>query len=269
MERLLMRNQEELLLAQRDRTIQKANELIQHSRFSLSLNQQKIILYLISQINGYDENFRLFNFSIQEFCKVAGLKLSGRTYNEIKDLIKDIRDKSIWLDTGDGKEILLSWIDRAIIYQNSGTIQLRISEDMRPYLLQLKKNYTSYELIYTLAMKSKYSIRLFEWCKSVHYNETKEYQKEVSVEQLKRLLDCDSYKLYGDFKRRALNVAVSEINTFTDKILSYTEKKHGNKVVAINFTIGTKDALARLEVKESINEALGPIQLSFWDIVEE
>ena len=57
-------------LSVRNRTVTKANELIQKSRFSLSLQQQKIMLYLISQISPYDEEFKLYTFSITEFCKV-------------------------------------------------------------------------------------------------------------------------------------------------------------------------------------------------------
>ena len=57
----------------RQNTVVKANELIQKSRFSLSLQQQKIVLYLISQITPFDEDFKLYEFSIIEFCRVSGI----------------------------------------------------------------------------------------------------------------------------------------------------------------------------------------------------
>ncbi|MDY4786917.1 MAG: RepB family plasmid replication initiator protein, partial [Bacteroidaceae bacterium] len=45
-------------------TVVKANDLIQKSRFSLSVQQQKIVLYLISQISQFDTDFKLYEFSI-------------------------------------------------------------------------------------------------------------------------------------------------------------------------------------------------------------
>ena len=68
----------------RNRTVVKANDLIQRSRFNLSLQQQKIVLYLISQITPYDEEFKLYEFSITEFCKVCGIDdTSGKNYTDL------------------------------------------------------------------------------------------------------------------------------------------------------------------------------------------
>ena len=56
-----------LIVSMRMNTVVKANDLIQKSRFSLTLQQQKIILYLISKIMPTDENFQLYEFSIPDF----------------------------------------------------------------------------------------------------------------------------------------------------------------------------------------------------------
>ena len=53
-----------------EKQVVKANDLIQKSRFNLSLQQQKIVLYLISQITPYDEEFKLYEFSILDFCRI-------------------------------------------------------------------------------------------------------------------------------------------------------------------------------------------------------
>ena len=86
--------QDNTYLAVRNRTVVKANELIQKSRFNLSLQQQKIVLYLISQITAFDEDFKLYEFSINEFCKVCGIDdTSGKNYTDLKNAIKDIKLK--------------------------------------------------------------------------------------------------------------------------------------------------------------------------------
>ena len=90
---------ESTYLELRNKTVVKANELIQKSRFNLSLQQQKMVLYLISQISPYDEDFKLYEFSIPEFCRVCGIDMtSGKNYQDLKQAIKEIADKSLWIN---------------------------------------------------------------------------------------------------------------------------------------------------------------------------
>ena len=52
----------------RNQRVIKSNDLIQKSRFHLSLQEQKIILYLISKVKPNDNNFLLAEFDTTEFC---------------------------------------------------------------------------------------------------------------------------------------------------------------------------------------------------------
>lgn len=251
---------------QRDRLVVKSNDLIQKSRFSLTVQQQRVILYLISKIGYGDEDFREYEFDIKDFCRVCGLyDESGKHYAELKRQIKEIRDKSMWIEIAESEEVLLSWLDGARISRNSGKIKVRLSEDMKPYLLQLRDNFTRYEIAYVLCMRSKYSIRLYELVKSIHYRELETYVKTFTVEELRRRLDAETYPRFCNFNQRVLKPAVQEVNTYTDKEVSYEPIKKGQKVEAIELTIRSKDTLDRLKTRIMIDEQLGPEQMSLWD----
>ena len=100
----------------RHQTVVKANDLIQKSRFSLSVQQQKIVLYLISQISQFDTEFKLYEFSISDFCKVCGIDYeSGKNYQDIKTAIKEIADKSVWIKLDEDEETLLRWIEKPYV----------------------------------------------------------------------------------------------------------------------------------------------------------
>ena len=250
----------------RRRTVVKANELIQKSRFSLSVQQQKIVLYLISQITQFDEDFKLYEFSIPEFCKVCGIDYtSGKNYQDLKAAIKDIADKSLWIKIDEDEETLLRWIEKPYINKKSGTIRIRLDEDMKPFLLRLKKNFTQYELLWTLHFKSKYTIRLYELIKSIHFRELESYTREYKLEELKRILDADKYTTYQTFKTRVLIPAVEEINSFSDKNVEYEPIKSGRAVSAIRFTITSKDSLVSLRLRSDIEKEFGLDQMTFWD----
>lgn len=263
------RTQEEKYLQIRHSTVVKSNDLIQKSRFSLSLLQQRILLYLISQITPVDDDFKLYEFSIAEFCKVCGISYNGRSYNEIKAIIKEIADKSVWITLADEKtETLVRWIEKPYINADDGYVRIKLDADMKPYLLQLRENFTQFELIYTLKMKSKYSIRLYELIKSIHYNELKEYVRTYKVEELKILLDGTSYNTFKDFHQRVLKPAVEEINKYTDKIINYEQIKNGRKTIAIQFTIGSKEADDRLKIIHDIDKEFGTNQMTLWEKFE-
>lgn len=251
----------------RERSVTKANELIQKSRFSLSAQQQKIVLFLISQINYWDEDFKLYTFSISEFCRVCGIERpGGKGYVELKAAIKEIADKSLWVRLDNGKQTLLRWIEKPYIDEGKGTVEIRLDKDMKPYLLQLRENFTKYELIYTLRFRSKYSIRLYELIRSLQYHDLEELGCQFTVEQLKALLDGEEYKEYRDFKRRVLNMAVGEVNRYSDRDVSYVEQKQGRKVTGVVFAIKAKSLQERLRLRAEIDKKLGPEQLSIWDV---
>lgn len=260
---------EETYLEARSRVVTKANELIQRSRFSLSLQQQKIVLYLISQVTPYDDDFKLYEFNIQDFCRVCGIDVtSGKNYEDLKTAIKEIRDKSIWVTLEDGRQTTLAWIEKPYIDEGSGIVQIRLDKDMKPFLLQLKENFTSYELIWTLHFKSKYTIRLYELIKSIHFHELEVYEREYSLDELKRILGAETYRTYQTFKVRVLLPAIEQINTQSDKNVTYVPIKKGRMVDRIRFTISSKDSLEALKIRSAIEKELGIDQLTLWDMIE-
>lgn len=260
---------EDQYLTVRHKTVRKANQLIQKSRFSLSLQQQKILLYLISQISPQDEDFKVYHFSIPEFCRVCGLTDSGTNYSDLKAAVKDIADKSLWVRLPSGYDSLLRWIEKARIDEKSGRIEVRLDNDMKPFLLQLRENYTQYEMIFTLHFKSKYTIRLYELIKSIHFHEQQEYKRRFSIEELKTLLDADTYKTFQHLKDRVIVPCVKEINEYSDKSVSCEFIKTGRSFTDIEFTISTKDTLEVLRIKSEIDKEFGTDQLTLWDRIEQ
>lgn len=265
-----MKKTQQIEIYERDRYVVKANELIQKSRFNLTLQQQKIVLYLISQIERNDKEFKLYSFSIQQFCKVCGINYtSGKNYNDLKEAIKEIAQKVLWIRLPNGKEATVRWIEKAYIDRNTGTIEIRLDEDMKPYLLQLRDNFTQYELVWTLQFNSKYSIRLYELIKSIHYHDLDPYERTYDIDELKRLLDAETYKTYQHFKDRALQVAVDEINSTSDKLVSFVPIKDGRAVKKIRLHIESKDQGERIKLRKAIEQDLGSNQVSMWEMLDE
>jgi plasmid replication initiation protein len=243
----------EKLSAERGYLIVKRNDMIQKSRHQLNLQEQKILLFMISKIKPHENDFTEQVFSISEFCAVCGMDGdSGKNYSDIKKALQAIRNRSIWVTLDDGSEETLAWIDKVRIQKRSGLIHLRLDDMLKPYLLEIQENFTRYELLYTLAMRSQYSVRLYELLKSYQY---KKYVV-FDIDELKRLLFAEKYQINNDFKKRVLDIAVREINALTDISVTYSFGKIGRRFAEVSFSIDHKEVFDRWNAGKKTEQIL-------------
>lgn len=224
------------ILEDRNKLVVKSNDLIRQTRYSLTEQEQKLLIYLISKINNDDTEFFKVTIRIKEFCSICGVGYNGRAIEHVRQAVKNLSDKSWWFKVGD-HEILFRWIENAQI--KKGTVTLKLSDFLTPHLLQLKENFTKYELVNVLGLKGKYSIRFYEIFKS--YLWKRNYV--VVIQELKNILQCEGYKTYKDFKVRVLEPSIKEINQYSDLFIEYTPIKDGRHFVALNFDIQEKSGV--------------------------
>ena len=144
-----------------DNLVVKANDLIE-ARYELNLNEQKIILYAVSKLDRSKENFTIISLNVKEFTKLIGT--TTERYTEIREIVRELRSKEIIINTNE-RELITGWLSSIEYIKKSGIIELEFSEKLVPYLLQLKKRFTRYQLKNILYLKNKYSIRLYELMK--------------------------------------------------------------------------------------------------------
>lgn len=253
--------------AAREMTVAKRDDMIQKGRQQLSVREQRCILYAISRIKPTDEVFQEYTFSLSDFYTLCGLE--SQSYTELKAILKGLRDRS-WIAVTDdkGTESTVSWFNKVRTNKREGRVTIRFDDDMMPFLLQLSKQnafYTSYNLQYVLPMSSQFSPRLYELLKSYQKNNREWF---FPLEELKRLLDCQSYNRWPDFRRRALEPAVEEINQYTDINIAWDVEKEGKKVTRVIFYMAEKSDDALLNAKRAIRDKMDG-QLTIEDILAQ
>lgn len=256
----------EQLEFERELEVCKRNDLIQQSRFTLTVQEQRMVLYAISKIKPDDEARTIYSFDIKDFYRVAGLK--DESYTRFKDIIKKLAERSWWVELINEKkeqvERLMMWFSLVEIV-NKSTVRLKFHEGMEPYLFQLVQSgafYTTYNLEYVLPMKSQYSPRLYEILKSYQHNNNEWY---FDTDKLKKLLDCENYERFPDFRRKVLEPAVEEINLYTDLKIFYKTETKGRKVIRICFYMDKKTISEQREARDARAEELG--QLTIEDMI--
>jgi len=215
--------------------VTQSNDLIEARHNNpLTAREQKIVLTMVSMIEPSDSDFKHYRISIREFTEMLGLEGSTK-YTEIKKIAKQLMSKTIEIPLGDGDWLLANWVSSAKYLKGEGVIDLSFSPDLKPYMLQLKNQFTSYRLSNVLSLNSTYSIRLYELMKKWQHLG----RWECSIAELKGKLGVEEgqYKQYGHFKSRVLKTSVDEVNDKTDLHIIYNEIKKGRGVNKIEFTI--------------------------------
>ena len=228
--------------------VRKSNDLIQNAMYSLTLSQQKLMLHIFAMIKPSDTELPRYEMSIYEFLKLCGVDPhNGSMYKQVKKNIEDIANAKVQWNrlAGTQKITMFRWLSSATIDEGTGKIVLTLDQSLKPHLIQLKEFYTTMNITYTLPMKSQYSIKIYELCKSYQnlYLEKKKKGEPLvwSIETLKKQVDCNASN-WAHVRRTVLDKAKSEINGKTDILFDYAVyEKDRQRVIAISVTIEPVD----------------------------
>lgn len=203
--------------------------------------EQKLLRFLISLIalplNDTENQQYRYEFHIATFCKKCGIDpTNGKNYENIRNAVKNLSADSFCIEHN-GNKTFLHWFSSLSMKENSGKITITFSAEAMPYLLSMKKQFSQQELTQKLAMKSSYSIALYELLKS--YDPQKETSVSIDIQDLRRSLAIpdNKYKEFIGFRRRVLEPSVKEINHCTDLIVTWSGYKQGRNYTSIIFQI--------------------------------
>lgn len=211
--------------------ITKSNLLID-SNYRLSPLESKLIATLFSNVQPNDEKFNTYVFPIKEFTDFLELKGKSK-YEDLRNITLNLMEA---FEIKIGDEITqVSWLSYVQYNEKKGSITLRFDRFWEPYILQLRKNFTSYKLGNITKLKSSYSIRLYELLKQRQSLR----KRTFFIQELRDKLGIESniYPRYANFKQRVLLTAQREMREESDIFFDFIEIKNGRSVEKIEFII--------------------------------
>jgi len=222
------------LICDKDNYVVMENSLVKGQQ-DMTLQEAKLLRLLITQAVKEDVNLKAYTITIVElsvFLQVAPNNL----YRDIRLICDNLTQRVVRLGTNNPKNPWLTfpWMEFSS-YDGAGNITLKLNQSIKPYVLELEKYYTQYQLKNILVLNSFYAIRLYELLKTDEYRGT-EYL-EYSVSFLREFFDCkDNYTRISDFKRYVIERAEQEITRNTDLKISKIEYiKKGRFINKIRF----------------------------------
>jgi plasmid replication initiation protein len=236
--------------------VTQSNQLVE-ARYNLSLGEQRLILAMIAKIQPDDEDFKPYRISIGELADFLGVA-KGSAYHECKKITKSLLGRVLEI-TESGRLLQTGWVSSADYIDGTGMVNLSFDPLLKPYLLQLKGNFTSCKFEMLLSFKSQYTMRMYTLLKQ--YDRLKE--REIELCQLREMLGLRNtqYEYYNDFKRTILEPSQKELAGKADFYFEFDEIKYGRRVGAIRFRIIPKNVIESTSDKKQeklISELVSP-----------
>ena len=209
--------------------VTKSNSLIS-AKYRLSLQEQRFILILIASLNPDDEDFKNYQIRISDLKQFFNSK---NLYKRVKNLTDRLTSKNIKIKTSTGM-LQAAWLADAQYFDGKGYVEVSISRKLKPYLLQLKRCFTSFYLSDVLSLRSTYSIRIyelliqFEKIRERIFNDLNVFKQMIGIGEGK-------YPKFKQLKQRVLMPAQHEIQKEINLTFDFESIKTGQKITGIRF----------------------------------
>lgn len=247
-----------------------------NAAYELSLNEQRLILAAMAQIPKSEpvDAKRAYCVTRDDFIRLG--VHSDTVAREIRTASKDLMKKSLLIDTEVG-EIEFHWLSEVLRYDRKAeeklktkypnpedynkyiqtlraynlmdslalsrnvddnvVVRLVFNERIVPFLSELRKNFTQFNIEDVAGFSSSYSMRIYQAMmqfKSTGY-------RKIKLSDLRYMLALGKkYEATKDLKVRVVNTAVKEINDKSPYQVSYKMLKTGRKFTHIEFKFKKK-----------------------------
>jgi len=221
------------MIGNKNSLVVQHNKLIQ-AKYELSLQEKRFVLWLISQISSDDEDFKHYQVPIKELAKSIGLE--SIKYKRMAEITDHLMKRIITIEMIEEKKLIqIAWLRYAEYEYGKGVMKVGFAPELMPYLLQLKSNFTAFQLAAILSFSSLYAIRIYELLKQYE----KIGSRTFGLPELKTCLGIseNEYLKYNHFKDKVLRIALREINSKTDLHIEIEEIKESRRVAELCFYI--------------------------------
>lgn len=222
-----------------DNTLEiRQHNAITTARYEMTACEMDIVFYLLSLLRKEDRVGTFYKVRVKDL-----IELTGRDWNykQFLQATSALRTRQ-YVFEDDSRLLQVGLLASAEYLKGQGLIELEISEKMRPYLIDLKRNFTSFRLQAAFSLTSKYAKRIYQ---IVSQWKDKPETRVFTLHDLKVMLmlkdpkgvASEQYTKVSMFQKFVLDVAREQINQHTDLHIDYKLLKKGRSFESIRFSV--------------------------------
>lgn len=255
-----MKRNEKKVVVDFENSIKKSkNFSLAKLNHGLTLNQMQLLAYAIysTQQNGVTE-FHKADFEKKFDVDRYPTKHAKDDSEKLMDLKVSTEDLA--------NDKFKFWNVFIGMEYNKGLFQFEWHSKMIPHILEIRDKYVLTDLTITSKFKSNFSWILYDWLKA-HYGY---FHKPMTKDETMNLFNVEKVNSYqnntGLLKKKVLDVAINEINKYTEYEVYYKEEKKGRTIVGFDFHWSNGDKIYAASDKQ-IKELKTVIDSIFMDMI--
>ena len=195
-----------------------ANDLIRGQQ-RMSLRESQLLAIAIAQVVAEDKDLKTYTTTVPELAKFMGVEPTT-LYRDLEGLCAALVGRVVKVRFPKGWRIF-HFVSSA--YFEDYVLTLRLSDEIKPFLIELERNYTQSMLGTLMSFRGYYTRRLYEYCKS----EQGQFGKDewtFSCDELRKLFQTtetdkkgkvieERYKLNRDLLRNTIIPSLTELHS--------------------------------------------------------
>lgn len=216
----------------------RQHNAITTARYDYTACQLDLLFFLLSKLRREDLPNQEYQIHMNEVVAMTGREWQ---YKQLREATESMGSRMFEVEND--QSYIQLWMFQKVEYvKGQGFLRIRLSEDIRPYLFELKNNFTSYQLFSALKISSKFAKRIYQLASQwKDIGETKTYDLD-EFKYMLRLKDPkgkepEQFQRISDLKAKVLDIAVRQINENTELKIGYTLIKEGRSFNAIRFYV--------------------------------
>ena len=200
--------EKQLIQTERDQKVVRSVNLIQNAQYTLSLEEQRFLLYCISKDKPDDSEQQTYTIALRDYLSVCGLSQKTSYANMKQNIITTLQKMILAIEYSDPdgktKFMVTNWFDHITLTKEDGLAEFQFSSTVSKELIGLarynqkvddanKLYYISDELKYMLPFRCRYSFYLYPLLRS--YQNRHEWT--FTLEELRELAKTAGYPVVG------------------------------------------------------------------------
>ena len=219
-------------MKEEDYKVVKHNSLVNiKGKYQYSVNQLKLICHLIANIKPTDTNLEMKQIAIKDLGFIGE---ENYHYTYFKEEFVRLLEMPFQIP---GTKKWVNWF--SCLEYDTGVLNYSFDERLKPFLLNLKENFTSYYLSNVMNLKSNYAILTFELLAQAR----NQGYRNITIKEYRELLKIPDSYLNADILRLIKKVQ-KEIRDRTNLQFDFTMKKMAKAFHSINFVVKNNKKVA-------------------------
>lgn len=241
-----------------NRIVSEHNDLIRSTANMTSLSLKLFEIAVSAMDSREKQPSHEVRINKEQIYNALGIKGTSRN-QQLSKALNTLRKSSNFEITteqnGEIHDIGITPVYYADNNYSSDYAVIRFAPEILPFITDLKKNFTQYQLNDILHLRNKYAVSMYRWF-TMNYRQYEYYANsgkrredqiekyanpEITLEELRKLTGTEKkYSAFYDVRRYIIDPICNEITKHTKYNVTYDRIKSGRKIVAIKFHISKK-----------------------------